>query len=74
MWLSRFLVVLIVFALSIPAQPQEPKKIPRIGYISPGASTGASCSGVNERLDAFRQGLKGNCPEAPQRYYILRDV
>ena len=46
MWLSRFLVVLIVFALSTPAQAQHSEKIPRIGYLS------------ESNPAAFQQGLK----------------
>src|SRR5262252_6732918 len=34
MWLSRVLVVLIVFALFSPAEAQQPKKVFRIGYLS----------------------------------------
>ena len=51
MWLSRLLVVLIAVALSIPAEAQQPKKVPRIGYQS------ASSSGENNE-EAFRQGLR----------------
>jgi putative tryptophan/tyrosine transport system substrate-binding protein len=46
MWLSRLLVVLVVFALSGPAEAQQPKKVPRIGYMS------------ESNPAAFRQGLK----------------
>ena len=46
MWLSRLLVVLVVFALSGPAETQQPKKVPRIGYMS------------ESNPAAFRQGLK----------------
>jgi putative tryptophan/tyrosine transport system substrate-binding protein len=33
MWLSRFLVALIVLALSFPAEAQEPRKISRVGWL-----------------------------------------
>jgi len=33
----RFLIVLIVFVLCTPAEPQQQEKIPRIGYPSTGA-------------------------------------
>jgi putative tryptophan/tyrosine transport system substrate-binding protein len=46
-----FLVVLL--AAAVIAEAQQPKKVPRIGYLS----SGASCAGANENLDAFRQGL-----------------
>jgi hypothetical protein len=34
MRLNRFLVVLIVFALFTPAEAQQVKKVPRIGFLS----------------------------------------
>src|SRR5262245_20871811 len=36
MWLRRFLAVLIVFALCLPSEAQQPKKVPRIGYLANG--------------------------------------
>ena len=39
--------------LSIPAQAQQPKKIPRIAYL-----TAAPLPALTNRLDAFRQGLR----------------
>ena len=54
MWLSRFLAVLIVFALSIPAEAQQSAKIPRIGYLS---GTGDS-SNPGPYVTALRQGLR----------------
>ena len=54
MWLSRLLVVLIVFALSIPAEAQQAKKIPRIGYVS---GTGDP-SNPGPYVEALRQGLR----------------
>src|SRR5215831_15715432 len=35
MWLKRFLVVLIVFAVCFSAEAQQPKKVSRLGYLSP---------------------------------------
>jgi hypothetical protein len=49
MWLSRFLVVLIVFALCFPAEAQQPNKIPRIGVL-----LGRDVP----RLKSFRQGMR----------------
>ena len=50
---TSILVALIVFALSTSAEAQQPKKIPRIGFLlAPARST------VSEPLDAFRQGLR----------------
>ena len=36
MWLSRFLVVLIVFALCTPVDAQQAKKVHRIGFLMDG--------------------------------------
>jgi len=44
----------LLVALSFSAEAQQPAKIPRIGYL-----TGASLSAISERIDAFRQGLRG---------------
>jgi len=49
----RFLVVLIVFALCTPAEAQQPKKVPRIGYLS-----APSLSSNSARVEAFQQGLR----------------
>jgi ABC-type uncharacterized transport system substrate-binding protein len=43
----------MLFALSFPAAAQQPKKVPRIGFLS-----GASSSAVASRTEAFRQGLR----------------
>lgn len=48
----RFLVVLIVFALCGSAEAQQPKKVPRIGYLAAGSALSAS-----SRIEVFRQGL-----------------
>jgi hypothetical protein len=53
MWLSRFLVVLFVFALCSPAEAHQPGKIFRIGFQS-----AASPPAMSPRADAFRQGLR----------------
>ena len=42
----------ILFALCVPAEAQQPKKVPRIGFLS-----AASASSSAARRDAFRQGL-----------------
>jgi putative ABC transport system substrate-binding protein len=46
-------LVLMLFALSFPVDAQQPKKVPRIGYLSAGGNS--PCSG---RCEAFRQGLR----------------
>src|SRR5262252_3896419 len=49
----RLPVVLIVFALSFPAEAQEAKKVARIGFLVPASSLFAT-----PLVDAFRQGLR----------------
>src|SRR5215475_11234456 len=55
--MSRKLVcvalVALLFAVSFPAEAQQPAKIPRIGFL--GAS---SASFYSARIDTFRQGLR----------------
>jgi putative tryptophan/tyrosine transport system substrate-binding protein len=43
----------ILFALGPSVDAQQPKKIPRIGYL-----TGATAEGQSARIEAFRQGLR----------------
>ena len=42
----------LLFALSSPAEAQQAKKIPRIGYLAPGSRSSESI-----RIEAFRQAL-----------------
>jgi putative tryptophan/tyrosine transport system substrate-binding protein len=53
MRLNRFLVALIVVALCSPAEAQQPKKVPRIGFLS-----SVSPSSISARVEAFREGLR----------------
>src|SRR5262249_20323885 len=48
-------VCALLFALYSSTEAQEPKKIPRIGYMS-GASL--SSSSMSARIESFRQGLR----------------
>ena len=43
----------VLFALCFSAEAQQPKKVPRIGYLS-----AASHSAIAARVEAFRQGLR----------------
>ena len=43
----------LLFALSFPAEAEQPKKVPRIGYLS-----ASSCSESVATREAFRQGLR----------------
>ena len=43
----------VLFALCIPADAQQPTKIPRIGYLA-----GSSPSTILARIEAFRKGLR----------------
>ena len=48
-----FTLSALLFALCVPVLAQQPKKVPRIGYLS-----GASRSSMSARTEAFRQGLR----------------
>ena len=43
----------VLFALCVSAEAQEPKKIPRIGFLS-----ASSAAALSARTEAFRQGLR----------------
>ena len=47
------LVAVVLLALGVTAEAQQPKKVPRIGYLA-----GASPSAIAFRTEAFRQGLR----------------
>ena len=53
MRLIPFLALLIVFVLSGPAEAQQPKRVPRIGFLS-----ALSRSTITGRIEAFSQGLR----------------
>jgi len=46
-------LVTMLFALCVPAEAQQPKKVPRIGFL-----LGVSPSAMAPRTEAFRQGLR----------------
>ena len=46
------LVAVVLLAVAVIAEAQQPKKVPRIGYL-----LGGSSSFYSARIDAFRQGL-----------------
>jgi putative ABC transport system substrate-binding protein len=48
-----FALAAVLLALSVPAEAQQPKKMPRIGFL-----IGTSPSAVSDRTEAFRQGLR----------------
>jgi putative ABC transport system substrate-binding protein len=50
---ASILVVVVQLAFGVIAEAQQPKKIPRIGFL-----TATSASSQAPRLEAFRQGLK----------------
>ena len=49
----RLLICVILLALTFPAEAQQAKKIPRIGFLGPG-----SLSAYSTQIEAFRQGLR----------------
>src|ERR1043166_1396908 len=48
-----WLLASVLLTTAPPAEAQQPKKIPRVGYLD-----GASLSAVAARTEAFRQGLR----------------
>ena len=48
-----FLLCTLLFALGAPAEAQQPKKVPRVGYLAAVSATADA-----PRLEAFRQGLR----------------
>ncbi|HEX9137167.1 MAG TPA: ABC transporter substrate-binding protein, partial [Nitrospirota bacterium] len=51
--ITTLVLCALLFGYSFPAAAQQPKKIPRIGFLS-----GTSPSVISERIDAFREGLR----------------
>ena len=51
--LLSILIAVAMFAVGVIAEAQQPKKVPRIGYLS-----GTSYSVNSARIEAFRQGLR----------------
>jgi putative ABC transport system substrate-binding protein len=49
----RFALSALLLALCVPAEAQEPAKVPRIGFL-----TGDLLSAMSDRREAFRQGLR----------------
>src|SRR5215471_11960127 len=50
-------LVALLLAFSFPAEAQQPKKVPRIGYLSAGDPAGDPSSNA-ARIEPFRQGLR----------------
>jgi putative ABC transport system substrate-binding protein len=51
--ITIFTLCVMLFTLCFSAEAQQPKKVPRIGYLD-----GASLSANSVRIEAFRQGLR----------------
>ena len=51
--MSSILVVVVLLAFGVTAEAQQPKKVPRIGYLA-----GASPAALSALVKAFRQGLR----------------
>jgi putative ABC transport system substrate-binding protein len=51
--LPSILIAAVLLAVAVIAEAQQPKKVPRIGYLA-----GASRSAIAFRTEAFRQGLR----------------
>src|SRR4029453_6058343 len=50
---SPAVLTILILAIVYPAQAQQAKKVPRIGFLVPGSSVGYSV-----RIEAFRQGMR----------------
>jgi putative tryptophan/tyrosine transport system substrate-binding protein len=50
---SSILVVVVLFTLTLVAEAQQTKKVPRIGFLAT-----VSPSSISDRVEAFRQGLR----------------
>jgi ABC-type uncharacterized transport system substrate-binding protein len=51
--LSSILIAVVLLAVGLSAEAQQPTKVPRIGFLS-----GQSLSTISTRIEAFRQGLR----------------
>jgi len=51
--LSSILIAVLMLAVAVIAEAQQPKKIPRIGFLG-----ALSPSSISARIEAFRQGLR----------------
>src|SRR5687767_6621185 len=52
-WLGLLVIAFVIVVTGAVAQAQQPKKVPRIGYLS-----SVSPSAGSSRIEAFRQGLR----------------
>ena len=52
-WLGLAVIAVVLVVAALGAQAQQPKKVPRIGYLS-----GSPPSAIAEHNEAFRQGLR----------------
>ena len=51
--LSSILIAVVLLAVGVTAEAQQPKKVPRIGFLAT-----VSPSTISDRVEAFRQGLR----------------
>jgi hypothetical protein len=52
------LLVVVLLAVAVIAEAQQPKKISRIGYLEAGRGPSLTNARGGERVEAFRQGLR----------------
>ena len=52
------LVVVVLLAVAVIAEAQQPKSVPRIGYLSRDLHPSDSRAPAPRNLEAFRQGLR----------------
>ena len=48
----------LLLALSFPVEAQQPKRVPRIGYLAAGFPPSDSAAPLHPNAEAFRQGLR----------------
>jgi len=58
----------LLFAVQVPADAQQPKKVPRIGYLSPLSPS------TDNRSEAFRQGLREGLSILCQRKIFVDSI
>jgi putative ABC transport system substrate-binding protein len=56
--IATFVLTTLLLALGLPAEAQQPKSVPRIGYLSRDLNPADSRAPVPRNLEAFSQGLR----------------
>jgi putative ABC transport system substrate-binding protein len=62
--LSSILIAVTLLAVAVIAEAQQPKKVPRIGFM-----IGTSPSIIPDRIEGFRQGLRELGVRGGEKHY-----